>query len=417
MRKGFFILILLALAILLVTLLGRDASPPDVADLTLPPLTPGEEANAAVFFREAADNLYCPVDQSVLKEMLGGVTNAPQLVTALMASNQHVFAQLDRGLNCRVCILPEPETDSDMPAEQCRDWTKMGCILALQAQRELEGGQLDAAAATCERLIRFGSLVQQHSQTLLQFLIGQTILEQGLWHTRLLTQHPEVASSPVQELARQLDLLIPPGELLARPVLAMFHDSASLLDQMKTHPEALMGERADARKTLFASKLFASAYFFRPNETLARFAEQHRELLANLSLPLSSYKKHPAPGLPQTRVGWLLWWIRPNALGRLMLSFSFFDPVSLGEIQCSAACSWYGTRLMLACRLHHLKHGAWPSSFVVLVPEYLGGIPTDPYGGTPFRYSREKAMIYAVGTDLIDDGGKGDDIVYSLVEQ
>ena len=32
-------------------------------------------------------------------------------------------------------------------------------------------------------------------------------------------------------------------------------------------------------------------------------------------------------------------------------------------------------------------------------------VPRDPYDGAPFRYSAEKGLVWAVGTNLTDEGG------------
>ena len=424
MKRFIIVTVLLALVILLIALGGRDAPPPDVSDLSLPPLTDGGEANACSFFREAANRLYCPVDTGVLHDMMAGTTNAPKLVATLVASNQQAFAQLDRGLNCQICILPAPDTDSDMPAEQCRNWIKMGCILWLQAQRELELGQLEAASVTCGRLIRFGGLVQQEPQTLLQFLIGQTILGQGFWQIRILANHPEVTSRQLQRLAQQLDALAPPDKKLKRPFLVMFHLNASLLNQIKASPETFMDNTVNARGRLRVARFFFTPYFFKPNATMGHLANHYRKAMANLSQPYATIKHQFQPVYPKTKLGRLVWWIRPNAVGRLFLLFDN-DLIALGGIQSDSACSYYGTRLVLACRSYRLKHGEWPSALAVLMPDHLASIPSDPYDGASFRYSRDKAIVYAVGKDLKDDGGEesngsglvGDDIVFPLVER
>ncbi len=56
------------------------------------------------------------------------------------------------------------------------------------------------------------------------------------------------------------------------------------------------------------------------------------------------------------------------------------------------------------------SHGRWPDSLAALVPEFLGELPTDPYNGDPLKYRRLKdgVVIYSVGPDGKDDGGKLD---------
>jgi len=60
-------------------------------------------------------------------------------------------------------------------------------------------------------------------------------------------------------------------------------------------------------------------------------------------------------------------------------------------------------------RFRH-EHGRWPNSLAELVPSKLSKIYTDPYDGQPLRYRKNKegVVIYSVGPDKIDDGGKFD---------
>ena len=62
----------------------------------------------------------------------------------------------------------------------------------------------------------------------------------------------------------------------------------------------------------------------------------------------------------------------------------------------------------LAVRLFHAKHGRWPNSLTELVPEQLPQEPLDPYSGKPigYRTDGDELVVYSVGEDGIDDGGK-----------
>jgi ABC-type transport system involved in multi-copper enzyme maturation permease subunit len=64
----------------------------------------------------------------------------------------------------------------------------------------------------------------------------------------------------------------------------------------------------------------------------------------------------------------------------------------------------------LAVERFRREHGRWPNSLAELVPSKLPKIYTDPYDGQPLRYRKNKegVVIYSVGPDKIDDGGKFD---------
>ena len=57
------------------------------------------------------------------------------------------------------------------------------------------------------------------------------------------------------------------------------------------------------------------------------------------------------------------------------------------------------------------RHGKLPERLGQLVPEFLPKVPDDPYTGEPLRYLIEENgyVVYSVGPDGVDDGGKSDD--------
>ena len=65
-------------------------------------------------------------------------------------------------------------------------------------------------------------------------------------------------------------------------------------------------------------------------------------------------------------------------------------------------------RTALAVERYRLATGQLPSRLADLVPTYLEQVPQDPFDGQSLRYHRlEKGyVVYSVGRDLSDDGGK-----------
>ncbi len=62
----------------------------------------------------------------------------------------------------------------------------------------------------------------------------------------------------------------------------------------------------------------------------------------------------------------------------------------------------------LAIRLFRAKHQRLPNNLAELVPSCLPAVPIDPYSGSPLCYSAEngKFVLYSVGSDARDDGGR-----------
>jgi len=72
------------------------------------------------------------------------------------------------------------------------------------------------------------------------------------------------------------------------------------------------------------------------------------------------------------------------------------------ELRCTVAA--------LAAERFRLAHGTWPIALDDLMPQFLAAIPLDPYDGQPLKLRRydEGIVIYSVGPDGKDDGGKID---------
>src|SRR5262249_23126629 len=64
----------------------------------------------------------------------------------------------------------------------------------------------------------------------------------------------------------------------------------------------------------------------------------------------------------------------------------------------------------LAVERFRIKYGDWPGALADVAPSPLPASWTDPFDGAPLRYRRrfDGVVIYSVGADGKDDGGKLD---------
>ena len=69
------------------------------------------------------------------------------------------------------------------------------------------------------------------------------------------------------------------------------------------------------------------------------------------------------------------------------------------------------SRLGLAATAYRLKYGKLPATLEALVPEYLPRVPLDPFDGKSMRMAMDGGdmLIYSIGIDLKDNGGKAPD--------
>jgi hypothetical protein len=78
------------------------------------------------------------------------------------------------------------------------------------------------------------------------------------------------------------------------------------------------------------------------------------------------------------------------------------------QIAAEAEARLADAQIGLAATRYRLDQGAFPATIAELVPQYLDDVPLDPFDGNPMRmivHPRE-CLIYSIGPDLKDDGGK-----------
>lgn len=65
-------------------------------------------------------------------------------------------------------------------------------------------------------------------------------------------------------------------------------------------------------------------------------------------------------------------------------------------------------RVGLACRIFKSRTGEYPENLQALVPALLTDVPIDPFTGDPLVYRREGEgfIVYSLGSNLNDDGGR-----------
>jgi len=92
---------------------------------------------------------------------------------------------------------------------------------------------------------------------------------------------------------------------------------------------------------------------------------------------------------------------------RDMMTFTFrLSQASQAEVEASVDL----TRIGLLIEDHHHRHGTYPERLSALAGDLGGAVPLDPFFGNPYRYrpSEDGFLLYSVGANGTDDGGKPD---------
>lgn len=116
------------------------------------------------------------------------------------------------------------------------------------------------------------------------------------------------------------------------------------------------------------------------------------------------------------------WRSESNPVGKLLLGLCMpaFNGTSVAFRRMAATRA--ATATIIGLRLFLLRKGTLPENLDELVAQkILKAVPRDPFSNAAIRYSKEKQLVWSVGEDGVDNGGKaskdnepGTDIVWPL---
>jgi hypothetical protein len=74
-------------------------------------------------------------------------------------------------------------------------------------------------------------------------------------------------------------------------------------------------------------------------------------------------------------------------------------------------------RIGLAARIYLAREKHWPAAVADLLPGILSQEPLDPFTGKPFmfRVDKDSLLVYSLGSNEKDDGGRGTFVITQLV--
>lgn len=153
-----------------------------------------------------------------------------------------------------------------------------------------------------------------------------------------------------------------------------------------------------------------------PNRTINRFFRAYLEVIEEVDKPVCD-RAFPIGEAFEADIQdrRMLWFVRSrNPVGKIFSAILFPATTKVLEVVALAEFRTRATYLSIALRRHQLDTGQLPEHLNELVPEYLSEIPKDPYDGQPLRYSRERSIIYSVGSDGLDLGGSERPFLHQL---
>lgn len=145
--------------------------------------------------------------------------------------------------------------------------------------------------------------------------------------------------------------------------------------------------------------------FFKPHATLQLFAVSFRELQSESALTAFARQNQITQRLDRLGdKGGLL--PGSNESGEAYFASRIGFYAALPDRHCIARAQHAAVMTLFALRRYVVGEARMPQNAAELSPKYLPAPVLDPFSGEPLRFNLLRGLIYSVGTDLRDEGGK-----------
>jgi hypothetical protein len=298
------------------------------------------------------------------------------------------------------------ENDWNKPFSELKDPNAVKMIQAIRlfsvaAVLMAEDGQVGEAVERCLAGMRFVRGTLSHP-TLINYLVAMANMKQLAVCLQMIVSGRELPDAELTQILKELDVA-PWRRGLAR----------SLEGERIMAVEAASG-RIDLGGPIdigvFGNRIFS--WVFRPAYRSASvwMLNAYREYIDAASVPY--FKSRPLferidrelkKRSPRYK---LIAMLLPN------LTTVMFKEATLEAVLETA-------RIGIACKIHKNAKGAFPENIELLSPDILKEILPDPFTGKAFIYRLQDAgmIVYSLGSNLKDDGGRGNLMITQLVAE
>ena len=381
-----------------VAVASRDVAPPDEAEFAAvrPEIAPAD--NAFTYFLEATNLLVETTNAALSVDFRMGKTPASDELREWIAKNAECLALVKRGTECAICLTPPVETIGT-PTPYVNPWLHMMRILEARSRLTRVEGRFGEAADDLAVGMRFGDLVQKNASSLITYLVGTAIFGMSAESAMELARDPAAPPETLAQLAAELERAGPFDGGLNEALKAEHRVTVNVVDDLcakRDQMAATLGFKTNRWATWFLT----TSYSFKPNQTKRDMAAGHRIMIADAGRIYADMERYDVAEKEGGR--WAAF--RPNAIGDY-LCLLLMPSEKILETRCRTDGVRAGAKLVVACNRFARDKGRFPETLAELVPDYLSEVPRDPYDGEPFRYAAEKGLVWAVGTNLTDEGG------------
>ncbi|MDR3707263.1 MAG: hypothetical protein P4L33_03105 [Capsulimonadaceae bacterium] len=306
---------------------------------------------------------------------------------SLVARNRAAIALVRKGLKQAYCEPPCRSFNTPFPF--FGHDRALARLLVLDARTRAASSDWSGAMDSCLDAEQLGAAIQ-HGNTLIALLVGISCEE-----TANRAAQPMIgrlrASSAIAA-ARRLDSIDRSQESLSDALQKEEWFVQASLTELFRQPDGAQAFLHDAGYHVASpiSLLIAMEPF---DTVWDSYTHYNNRCIAVAKLPYQT-RVHTSTGpLPIDPIGSVISPVFMGAGGKLA----------------AATCSNRFLETQLALRAYFVDHGRYPASLAALAPRYIPAVPNDPFadaGPLRYRLAGARYVLYSVGPDGIDDGGK-----------
>lgn len=396
-----------------LNLFTKDIPPVEYSDLKLEKVVVNDNDNAYFDLQKIENVLYYPDEASTtISNMATGKEWDNKLAEDLISRNSQTFEYLNQALNKPTLQYPQytdPETFSvntlSVPLNLYRKIARLESIKILSLLRQNKNEESINEAFL---LLSFGQKIENAQGDILNYLIGILIKNLGIEDIQKIISTSTFTSEKLIQYSDNLNNYKNDKENFT---VALKMENYYLINNLTNLNKDINSGMKNTEIPFSSRRTQANAfYYFKLEKTKKMVIENTRNKIAFLDEPLS--KVLPENNQSTSSIG------KEKKFSILSFVKLYFMENSIGILLVNITSEHYSatrrksvelpinaTQLILSLKAFKNDNGILPNTLNDLVPNYISAIPIDPYDKNPLRYSKEKKIIYSVGTSTEDVGG------------
>lgn len=391
--------ILFAIIGTVLSLFSSDTSPPSDSDLRLSQVAIRSEDNAYYSLARIQMYLYDPTgDPNVLHEHLVGARWNERFVRDVLFRNEKAMWYFDEASRKPGFQDPTLGGYEDPSFDAILSFRNIARVSSLKAGLLSRLGRDEEALTEALKILDNGQKVQDSQGSVVHYLFAADMKNIGLSRIRQIAQSTTLPPDVLRSYVKKLEKYKQNEEGLKTAFKREYGFLVWAVDEVNSGQlKSKVGGTIEP--------LRAHRFYFKPNKTKSLFGDFVRSQIKDVDVPCGFRTVREIARLtPSSMPRWI---ITENLAGRILYDIAMPRyATTVLETRCEEDFSVSATQMLLASRAYKMETGQYPASLDKLVPRYMDGVPDDPFDGKPLRYSREAKVIYSVGMDLVDSGGR-----------